>query len=1078
MLINKFLNNKITLFVALYFGLLVIFIIRLNFGLRGYPQGTNILDTYMEFYFQKTYGIFPWDPLTDWGQPVGGFTGPTLIYPLLYILPISVLIRLFEATLLFASGFLTYYALERTGFSPLSSALSATFYMLMVETSQFFDGHSYLMVTYAFFPIFLFLLYNLIQRPNPKYSIGTAFIFYVIFSLGALDGFYTAFIGTIPFFLFFLIRRVRNEKYKAIEWVELFLAPILFVILSLTWIWPYISGIRPEFTTNITVNIIPFSQTGSISPLYSFSGFIADISYTYFYLHNFTYSFLSGYYYAIFLCLPILFVMYVFRHRSDRLSIFVLIYSFFFAVIATGDIVPVLSGFNYLLYAYIPFFNLNPSLFRWDFLTVIGYTYLLTVLIESFREKLIEHKTKNKKVNRKTLILKIISKLKNKKRLGSLFLVFIIMIIISQNFEIFSSPPTTFQFPQAYTGAYSFLSNESGGYVMEFPFGSSGWRTPWSGVSQSPEFMSPYFSGKDTVMFQAGTPYSLMMDEFIGYGEAGGLSNNISKFLASDNVQYLVITNYHNWSYPSDPVLDPIQSNVGLYHQHNLGSVIYQTANQTVFRLSNVSGALYFTNTYYVYFGGSSILYEIGNLPNYDYKDVLINGSALSDNNLKTILSYSSGLFIPFKSIGSYDTAIKYASAKRVPIYIISNPNQLINGSNTISPYTDLWNSSNGVSYRTLSQGSNLGFNTTLLNHLAQNYSLETVMTRVFLPYYSSVVLNTKKSFNAEGNFGQINDEKPFSQALYQSMYANINNGGRYPYNGSTQVANESGAYHLIWNFTPENNTFQSLSLTPQNFGNDSGFTFTINTTQKLVFVAEFVHGNKFYETSLPEMVNKAGNYSTFYLSYGAFRPLFSLNSFYNSTPVVYFGLAHTSNIGRLDLSNFTAYNISGIHNDAFRNIASSTMINSSIGTPTIELAGSASINFVELALTNSTWAHPPVFDRLTTISSDYSPRGELPSNTSGILAYTQTFNENWNLSDSTSSEYLHIPINIGLNGWFFANTSNGSFVIKYLGYYIVKHAIIVEISALAVFGVVQAILPTEKRRRFFSLILGKKRTK
>ena len=372
---DKFNDFSQIIISAVIFLAITLVIIRMDFGTSGLPKGTNILDSYLSFYSVKGVGIFPWDPLTDWGQPTPGFTGPTLIFPFIEILPLSVLIRALEFIMIFLSGFLTCVAFLKSGFKLVSSLLASTYYLLMTETSQFFDGHLGLMITFALFPMFVYLLYRLVRRPSFMYSILVALLLYLIFSLGDMGGFYMVILGSIPPFLYLLVNRIRERKYERSEWALLLYAPVIFIFFSLTWLIPYLFGIHPEYTTTIITHISSFRNTDGILPQFSFSGFISDISYTLFYLRHGNYSIFPDSLYPVYLSLPILLGYYAVKERRIKL-IFILLYSLFFAVIATGPIIPVVSSFNYLIYNFVPLFDYIPAVFRWDYFTVLGYTYL------------------------------------------------------------------------------------------------------------------------------------------------------------------------------------------------------------------------------------------------------------------------------------------------------------------------------------------------------------------------------------------------------------------------------------------------------------------------------------------------------------------------------------------------------------------------------------------------------------------------------------------------------------------------------------------------------------------------------
>ena len=694
---RSFLPITIYVFISLI-------IIRLNFGNQQYPGGTNILDTFMLFYNYKVNYITPFYTLTDWGQPFPGFTGPIILLPLIEYFPITPLIRMLEFVFLASGGIIVYWVMKNVTHNIVSATISGLYYMILSETSQFFEGHFAMMFTFAFYPLFLYLLYKLLNKPNIKYAIIAPFVLYLLFSIGDIGGFYMIVVATIPLAFYFLYERFKIKYYCKKEVILLFYSVAIFILLTLSWSIPYLLGAKPEFTTNITTRVLPFDLTSGELPFYSFAGFIADSSYSYFYLHSFTYSPFNGPAYSIYLILPIILYIYAFKY-SKRVELrLVIIYSIFFSIIATGPWIPGISFFVKLIYNYVPLFNYIPALFRWDYFTIVSYTYVLGWLVTDIRFPKIDGITRLYLRAKKILISLAFWKTKldqpKAKNMLRLFVIMVIFFVIfSQNIEIFTSPPTTFNFPTSLTSGYSYIKNQSSdAYTIEFPFGSIYCRSPWSGVSQSVEFLSPYISGEPTIMFQAGTPYSLAIDKIIGYGETNGYTNNISKILAALNVKYAILTNLKNSSYYSDPSLDPISSNIGFEHQVGFGEPVYLNSCQRVYDLQNVSGPLYFTNSYYIYFGGPSVLYNIFDEPFYNFKDLLINGSTINESEINQLMPDSSGIFITINSLLSDQYALKLAGKYKIPVYVFISPT-VFNASTVLKRVSCSWIAANNKSY-------------------------------------------------------------------------------------------------------------------------------------------------------------------------------------------------------------------------------------------------------------------------------------------------------------------------------------------------------------------------------------------
>ena len=746
--------------IAIYI-LISLIIIRLDFGNRQYPGGTNILDTFMTFYNYKINYITPLYTLSDWGQPFPGFTGPTLLLPLIEYFPITPLIRILEFIFLFSSGIIVYSIVKNVTRNSVSALISGLYYLLLTETSQFFEGHFAMMFTFAFYPLFLYFFYKLLNKPDIKYSLLAPFVLYLLFSIGDIGGFYMIVVATIPFALYFLYERMKTNYYSKKEVALLFYSVTIFILLTLSWSLPYFLGAKPEFTTNITTGVLPFKLTSGELPFYSFSGFIADSSYTYFYLHSLTYSPFNGLAYSIYLFLPIILYIYAFKYSKRRELKLVIIYSIFFSIIATGPWVPGLSLFVELIYNYIPLFNYIPALFRWDYFTVLSYTYVLGWLVTDMQ--LSAKGSGTPLYLRAKKILISLAFWKNKsyqlraKTLMKLGVVMVILFVLfSQNIEVFTSPPTTFNFPSSLTDGYAYIKNQSSNsYTIEFPFGNIYCRSPWSGVSQSTEFLSPYLSTEPTVMFQAGTPYSLAIDKIIGYGETNGYTNNISKILAGLNVKYAIITNLGNSSYYSDPSINPITSDIGFEHQMGFGDPVYLNSDQRVYELPNVSSPLFFTNSYYIYFGGTDILYNIFDEPFYNFKDLLINGSSLNESNINQLTPYSSGIFITFNELLSDPFAVKIAAKYGIPVYAFISP-AIFNVSTALKRVSCSWIASNNESY--IVNSSQAALSESLPDNMlsTSNYNMLNFSVRADLKGSSSLTL--EDNYNTDSRINDINN--------------------------------------------------------------------------------------------------------------------------------------------------------------------------------------------------------------------------------------------------------------------------------------------------------------------------------
>ena len=358
---------------------LALLVFRLNFGSPyNFHMGTNALDTYIVNYAVKNFGVMAWYPLTDWGQPM--IKVPTITYPFILILPETVFIRLFEFVSFLLAGIAMYFVSMKFVKNKPAATLSGLFYMTAVETSQMFEGHTALMLSFAVFPLAFIAIYNIVERPNIKSSIILALIFYILFAVGDIGAFYMIVVISLFEFLFVEAKNIfmRSWDFGHVKFIAF--SAVLFVVANAAWLYQYLSGNRPQFTTNVTTVVAPFSHVSGQPIYYSLVGFIADNTYTSVTLHNFEYSFIHGYFYLIFLILPVFIFGYVAAKKSRMLVLFA--FSAIPAVIiSTANLYPGLSSVNEFLYLHFPLFNYIPALFRWNFYTDFVYALILAYII-------------------------------------------------------------------------------------------------------------------------------------------------------------------------------------------------------------------------------------------------------------------------------------------------------------------------------------------------------------------------------------------------------------------------------------------------------------------------------------------------------------------------------------------------------------------------------------------------------------------------------------------------------------------------------------------------------------------------
>lgn len=1075
--ITKFLIEKRV--PLLYLGIIVVLslsVFRFNFGnLFNFPIGTNALDGYIGNFAIKKYGIITWYPLTDWGQPV--IEVPTIIDPLIILLPETIYIRLFELVSFLLAGVTMYFVSKRFVKNEVSAMSSGLFYMIAVETSQFFEGHTSLMFSFAIFPLTILAVYDIIKRPSLKNAIILAFIFYILFSIGDIGAFYM--IVIISFFEFIFLEAVnvvrKTFNFKHVRYIALSTA--LFAVVNSAWIFQYLSGNRPQFTTNVTTVIAPFSQVSGQPIYYSIVGFIADNSYTSITLHNYEYSFIHGYYYLIFLALPVLIFIYVAAKRDVKLVL--LSVSVIPAIIiSTANLYSGLSSFNEFLYFHFPLFNYIPALYRWNFYTDIVYALILAYIIDDAWNIL-----HNKEIKwhwiRNLPLDKTLKNIFSKPKIRKIFAISVILIFVfvafGQNSEIFTEPPGTFQFPHQYTVGYANLTQPADSNILTIPFGAIYSRTTYGGVSQSSEFMSPYFSNHNALMFQAGDPYSLQMDYFIGNGMTYGLTNNITKFLSAENTGYVVTTKYGNWSQSSDAIYNPPQNYEGYMKQYDKGSVIYSGMNQTTYGLSN-SGQVYFSSTYYVYFGGPSLLYDILDEPWYNGTSTpLINGSLLQSTQAIQIIDHSAGLIVTPTSAHEITNYISSASSYRIPIIEIMDYSEMPKSS--ITKTYDPWNASNAYSFDLINgtialPGASFSENLTSKGYDSVNVSARALAGNVF-----------SLSFSADGDHlyrtmaASISKSAILPWANLSIVSAGINNQGLYTYNGTVKLETTENISSLLWSFTPNNNTFQYLNFEYGNILKADYLHFVQkgNSQYDYIFQAILSNGSKLYSSPVInsiDLYNRSDNLTNIYFNLAGLNEYAS--SLGNNVSVNRFviGFPQTGNKSSVVLSDFDLMNASDNEETGFTNF-NLGYLNLSRNPSLMILNATANVQFntVTLIFTNGS-TNINLQGYIKVISSNSSPSQyflDLNTTSSGVLVFAQTYSDLWGLSGINGE---HIVVNIGLNGWFINSTTKGTVnaSITYAGQAYLYHGIVLE-GILIATSIGLLVIWTDYKRKKINLI-------
>ena len=670
-------------------------------GQNTFPQGTNALDTYSLWWFQGKFPLGMWlYPFSDWGQPLPVFTGPTLLTPLVVLVPPGTLVRLVEAASWFGSSLSLYVVARGFGARVIPALIGGMYYSSSVEIAQFFEGHIPTMISLAIAPMMYFAIWKLGTSPSLRWALAAAILLYLMASIGDLGILYFTFFFGGLLGLFVIIRRNLEQRYSFTEILTLLASGGVSLILFVSWLFPYLLGARPEYTTGITVRFFPFAATTGQPLLTSFMGVEGETSFVSYLYHTNTYSiasFVSGYSFLLLLLLAIPIVVLcltILFGSFNRLALYGA--ALLSMVISTGPLVPGLSLFNRILYTYFPLFDVNPSLLRWLTVTILAYSLLISFVLTdlltymySGRHRLGFIPTRVAKFQRKRcpgvpsngalLLTRRSHRPTGSSALLAAVCVSFIGLMVLQNTLAFTSPPSNFQFPESYTQGISYIAGQrQTGGTLTIPFSETYEETPWAGVSSPASLMSFTWTQSNTVTFEAGTPYSLSLDQFIGNGLTYNLSNRMYKFLEATNIEYVLATKYNDWSQASSFEYDPYQSYYSFLNQSGIGTPVYRGGLQSVFVLPGTIDNASFEPTYYVYFLSNLGLYEVLNQSWYfGSPQPLVNGNGLG-SELSVYVDHSSGIIVPPMPPPGLSGPIQLARSYGVPV--LSPDGQVVGG--------------------------------------------------------------------------------------------------------------------------------------------------------------------------------------------------------------------------------------------------------------------------------------------------------------------------------------------------------------------------------------------------------------
>ena len=319
-------QHRATIAGACFFVGMALVIFRGNLGIdsSGYPQGTNALNSYTLLSFKIRYPVSTWlYPYTDWGQPFPGYPGIDLLSGAAIVNPfgLTALVRLTEFFSFAGAGFALFWVLRRAGQAFLGSLVAGTFYALMAETSQFFDGHVPAMITIALAPLLFFFTFSFFRRPTPVRAVALALVTFVLLTSGDLGVTYMFGVFDILLAIVIIVERNLRAPYRLRELLAIGWSGSILLVGLLPWIVGYAVGVNPQYTTSIVSGVKGFNATAGQHLWLSFIGFVGDNSYTVFYLHSAYYALDFGLTAPLFFLLPILTGIYVLASKRRLLQL-------------------------------------------------------------------------------------------------------------------------------------------------------------------------------------------------------------------------------------------------------------------------------------------------------------------------------------------------------------------------------------------------------------------------------------------------------------------------------------------------------------------------------------------------------------------------------------------------------------------------------------------------------------------------------------------------------------------------------------------------------------------------------------
>jgi hypothetical protein len=1058
----------------------------------SFPQGTNALNEWLVVGFYQRNSSAMWlYPFTDWGQPYGGFTGPTVLWPAIALLNPTVTVRAIEFGSFVVAGLAMMVAVRAVGGTTLGALVGGFYYSLFAETPEFFEGHVSAMISVALGPAFIILLWRFLRAPTLRTGILPALLLYLLISIGDL--------GVLYFYVFFavllagyaIVGRQFSRRYSVRELAAIVASVALVSVLSISWLYPYLAGVRPQYTTGITVQVVPFAQTEPENLVYSFSGFVQDSSFIHFTYGQFAFGPWGSDLLPLSLLIPAAVTVYAFvgRHR-DRILFYA---SGLLALLfSTGNLYPGLSQFNSAVYYHVPYFDSIPELPRWVEYTLVVFGVLLGRLVSD-----LQLDSRNgyprvaalwDRVSRgwrpadlgdsnavRTRAPRALLASPAARRAGiAAVVVAITALVVAQNVAVVTEPPATFQFPAEYTASLSYLSHHPlSGEVLEVPFGAIYERTPWGGVSGSSQLLEPQESGADADVFEAGTPYSLAMDTFVSNGITYGGSRNMTKFLGSANVQYIVATDYPDWNYSSSAISPSLTSYDALANETGLGPVTNVSPIQSVYVQDNSAGNLSFHPSYLLYFGPDSTLYSVLDSPWYTGPSMaLVNGSTVGPL-LSEYISHAAGIVVAPASILTLGVSvIDQARAYRVPIIEVVPPSQFKLNGTQVRP--DAWNATGGQDLQF--DRSNAPAEIDLAANLlaAAGYTNLTLSGQFSAPPGSSLSIS----------LGNTSYQLPWTGSnVLTSLHVNDSAPGYFlagednrTINSSRFVAvtTQNGTTFVNWTPSPNASNFQYLELGLHNLSGWNGFAVDVaripaTLPQKasgLPLEGRISYGGSSFDLpAYPTIVPTDPSISQYRFLFpsGGYGMPADLRKNLENFSYLQIGLPSPGFNGSLVLSNLTLLDVSTppLSPATIGNIpATATNL-------TVSLAPTGRLGFLEVS--TGAYPVPRPYDRDVLPQPGPTDLSISPAATGwGIVSLAQTYSTFWQLSGSGSP--APAVVDVGLTGWLVNSTAGAEWHVTYLGDSLERTSLELEAVAVPVVAIPLALMawrPPALSRRF-----------